>query len=453
MNNTISTSRKAYDKIVGTIQFFQFPIGIKGIFYSVLPIMFIQALQRIYPIIDNHFITVLGTQALLIHNIQYSFISLGQYIGAATATSYLIFWRRDENSDKQRSIFIIQFGLCFLVTLFCVLFATLYTKEILNHFSVQKEYYHLATVYFHLGLINMLFQAIYLALIGVIIAEKMEKLSLFFSIILLSLNFLVDYVAIHFIFSGMISPSHIFPAMMVIVMSTLLMLLFAVIILIYIVLKRTNGWHLPNIRQVFKIWSNELGGAFISGIYPIIYIFQLGAVKASGSILITYQLLLQLTSVFCIPLLSIMQIALRDASAVDGKNTDQQKAPRWWQKLFYFGLVPTQLLLIVFTVVPVFFISKVFGYIVPSEQVIFVQLFLIASIIGQFGNALTVPIRARKKSHLVTTSYFIADVIIMLGGMQLIIFLGHANPVNTGLVTLTYATVYLFINAYFSFRK
>lgn len=453
MENTIVEKSSTRPLNIWTIlQWLKLPSGMKLILFAVVPIILAQVIQKLYPIVDNHYITILGTQALLIHNIQFSFISLGQYIGTATATSCLIFWKRTEYLEKQKAVLVMHVALCVISVLFCVGIAGIYTNQIFSHFSVQPEYYALAKVYFHIGLINMSLQAIYLTLMGIIIAANKEKLNLIFSIIFLTINILADSIAIHIIFSGVVSPEHIFPVMLTIILSNCALLTFCIIFMGRLILKHTQGWQIPNVLEIFKIWMNELGGAFISGVYPIIYIFQLGAVKSTGSMLITYQLLLQLTTVFCIPLLATMQIALRDASASGGKWSIAS-VPRWWQELFYFGLLPTQILLIIFILVPDWAIRLVFGYVVPADHNSFIVLFLLASIIGQIGNALTVPIRARKNSHLVTTSYFIADILVMLGGMQLIIMHHWANPTTTGIVTLVYASIYFLINLCFAFRK
>lgn len=431
------------------LSWFSLPVGLGAIFLSIIPIVFAQLLQKFYPIIDNHYIGQLGTQALLIHNIQYSFISLGQYIGSATAISCLIFWKRAEFIDKQKSVLVLHVGLCLLASLICFSVASFYTSNILSYFSVDAIYNNLAKIYFHIGLVNMVLQSLYVGLLGIVIAANKEKLSLVFSIILLIINLLADSIALHVVFSGGISPQSILPVMLMISLSSSVVLLLCNFILIKLILKHATGWNKLDFKVILKVWFNELGGAFISGIYPILYIFQLGAVKSSGSLLITYQLIMQITSVLCIPLLATMQIALRDASAQVLTN---DSAPQWWKELFYFGLIPTQFLLMLFILAPRKIIYLVFGYAVPFDQHNYLLLFLVASMIGQIGNILTVPIRAKKRSHLVTTSYFITDFIVMLGGMQLIIAIHNATPTSTGFITLLYTIVYLFINLMFALR-
>ena len=420
--------------------------------FSILPIILSQLSQRLFPVVDNHYLSTLGTQALLIHNIQYSLICLGQYIGSATATSCLVFWKRQEYAGKQKSIFLAHILFCLTSVFLCSIIASYYTKPILTHFSVHQSYFHLAKIYFHIGLFNMILQAIYFALSGMLIATGQEKLGLILAFILLGLNILGDSIATHFLFSGVMTPSHVFPAMLTIGLSVSGFLIFINCIMVYYILLRADYWGIPNIKEIFKIWRNELLGALMSGIYPIIYTFQLAMVKSSSSLLISYQLVLQFSSLICIPLMAVMQIALRDAAA-EQPYTFSTSAPLWWSKLLYLGLLPTQILLILSMIFPDFSMKLVFGYTTPPDHQAFILLFLLATMIGQIGNALTVPIRARKDSHLVTTSYFIADVIFMLGGMQFIIFINHATPATTGLITLLYVTAYVLINSYFLLRK
>jgi Na+-driven multidrug efflux pump len=394
----------------------------------------------------------LGTEALLIHNIQYSFINLGQYIGGATAASCLIFWKRAEYADKQGGIFYIHMGLCLGVSLICMLVASLYSEGILTHFSVNPEYYSLATKYFNLGLLNMGLQAMYLALIGIVIAVSRERLSLIFSIVLLLLNIVADSLIIHLFFTGGTSPQHIMLPMLAIIISNITLIAVSVGIIYWLLRNKIKQVNYGNSREILKIWANELGGAFISAAYPIVYLFQLGLVKTEGSLLVTYQLLTQLTAVFCIPILATMQVALREASAQQGMPRSSY-IPLWVRELSYFGFIPTEILLLFFMMFPVLFIQLVFGYLTPADHVSFIVMYLFASMIGQIGNMLTVSIRAQKKSHLVTTGYFISDVIILVGGTQLLFFAHIDMPMTTGLVMLLYTCVYTLMNAYFAFRK
>ncbi len=447
--DNISESIKSSDKIIPKLEL---SIDFKKTILAVLPLMLAQILQRFSPIIDNHYIANLGTEALLIHNIQYSFINLGQYIGGATAVSCLIFWKRSEYADKQGGIFYIHMGLCLSVSLICMLVASHYSNSILAHFSVKPAYYSLAAKYFNLGLFNMVLQAMYLALIGIVIAVNKEKLSLLFSIALLFLNIFADSLIIHLFFNSKISPEKISLAMLAIIISNITLITISIGIILYFLRKKIKQVNFGNYKEILKIWTNELGGAFITAAYPIVYLFQLGLVKTDGSLLVTYQLLMQLTAVFCIPILATMQVALREASAQQGLPR-LSHIPLWMRELSYFGFIPTEIFLLLFMIYPVFFIQLVFGYLTPADHVSYIVIYLFASMIGQVGNMLTVSIRAKKNSHLVTTGYFISDVIVLVGGTQLLFIAHVVTPMTAGLVMLIYTCVYTAINAYFAFRK
>lgn len=427
---------------------FKTPLEWQLALFAIMPIVLAQLSQRLFPVIDNHYLSQLGNQALLIHNIQYSFIYLGQYIGGATATSCLIFWKRSEYVNKQKYLSLVHLGFCFSIATLSAIAAYYFTSPILSHFSVDPEYMSVAKTYFHIGLVNMVLQACYLALAGMLIATGQEKLGLMISLVLMLLNIFGDSIAIHMFFSGMISPQNIFNAMLVIGLSTTLFLFILNCVTAHRVLRKADNWGIPNVKEVLRIWGNELGNALISGIYPIIYAFQLGAIKSSSSLLVTYQLALQFATLFCIPLMATMQISLRDAVNED-TDISHPTSATWWKKLLYLGLIPTQLLLVIGMIFPNQFLKLLYGYTTPNDHAGFVTLFFLASIIGQIGNAITVPIRARKKSHYLTLSYFISDVVFMLGGMQLIIFLGIGTPIATGVVTLVFATAYFLLNLYF----
>jgi Na+-driven multidrug efflux pump len=450
-NSTIVTTYEnkpessAFQKICSSVNF-------KKTLFAILPLMLAQIVQRFYPIIDNHYISNLGAEALLIHNIQYGFINFGQYIGSATAVSCLVFWNRAEYHGKQGGIFYINMGMCIGASLLFALIASVFSNQILSHFSVPTEYYSLASRYFHLGLCNMVLQALYIGLIGIVISVNKERLSLFFSLALLGFNIVSDSLVIHFLFSGAITPQNVSPAMLTIIVANMSMVAVCIGIMLYLLKNQIKHCTLSKTKEVLKIWFNEIGGAFISGFYPIIYLFQLGQIATNGSLLVTYQLLMQLTAVFCIPILATMQVALRDAAAEQGRPWSGY-APHWVRVLNYFGLIPTQILLIIFMIFPIMLINMVFGYSTPVEHLSYIIIYLFASIIGQLGNAFTVAIRARKNSHLVTTGYFISDVIILVGGTQLLFLFHIASPMTAGIVMLIYTCCYTAINAYFALRK
>jgi hypothetical protein len=109
-------------------------------------------------------------------------------------------------------------------------------------------------------------------------------------------------------------------------------------------------------------------------------------------------------------------------------------------------MIPSSILLTVgiFASVPIMRI--LYGYITPVDHIPFLALFFIGCWIGQWGNTFTVPLRAAKKSYLVTKNFFIAELIVMLTGTQLLIFLNIATPAALGCVTLMFTFSYGFSN-------
>lgn len=413
--------------------------------FSVLPIIFSQLSQRLFPIVDNHYIGFMGNQPLLIHNILYGFIFLGQSIGGATATCCLIFWNRSDFCNHQRGIFLISLLLCFACAILLALAANQYSNEIFNYFGINDNYLGIAKLYFRIGLANMILQAIYFALSGMIIAVGEEKSTLIYSFTLLILNLAADKLAIKFILIRPLSIHIIHNAMLAICSSMVLILIILNSCMAYKVIVKSNHLGFPKITPILKIWLSEFLCAAIGGIYPIIYAFQLGSVKTSNNLLLTYQLILQYTSIICIPLFASMQIALRNAS---NKKCDEKNSCLW-NNLIYFGLIPTFGLLIIELMLSTSGMKLFFNYLIPTDHVKYVLLFFIATMVGQIGNMLTVPLRAKMQSRLVTISYFISDFIVMVGGMQIIILTGIATPTTTGVITLLYTMSYLFLNAFF----
>lgn len=425
------------------------PKDLSKFYWSVLPLIIAQILQRLYFVVDNHYIAVLGENALLIHNIQFSFLYIGQYIGAATGTSCLIFWRRNEYIHNQNAVFNYHMLLCFVVTLLCVIGAGLFSYPIMHYFNVPKSYLNIATFYFEYGLFNMALQSVYVSMFGVSVASGKEKLTLLTSAMMLFIAIFVDRIAVYYVFDGDFSVSSITKPLFIMIVANSILLMLGILILFILNRQKKSKAKLIGKKAIFKVWINELGGGLLTGFDPIIYVFQLGLVATKESLLVTYQLLMQLAGIFCIPLYAVMQIAVRDASE---KFDSLQKGTfaEWLKTLILFGLIPTILLMFVYLGFPQKLFTLTYNYIIPSDQMSYAILFLAGSIIGQIGNALTVPTRAKKNSHHVTLVYFLSDFLVLIAGMQLVIFFDIATPFTAGLVMFSYTVFYTIMNAYFA---
>jgi hypothetical protein len=138
-----------------------------------------------------------------------------------------------------------------------------------------------------------------------------------------------------------------------------------------------------------------------------------------------------------------MQIAVSEASETASEKTNTSN---WWHPLFYTGILPTTALLAIgiFAAIPILEIA--FHYLPASDHLNYLPIFFISCWIGQWGNVFTVPLRAKKLSYLVTKNFFIAELIILLGGTQLLIMLNLATPLTVAYTTLLFSSVYLVLN-------
>lgn len=429
------------------------PENITKCFLMVLPLIASQILQRLYPIIDNRYLTVLGHEALYVHNIQYNFINFGQFIGLATFISCLVFWKRKECLNQQGSILIKHLFLAGLFTVSLGLLGWVFTADVLTSYKIEKAYFPLAIIYLKIGLCNMVLQAIYGGLDGMLVGTQQQKCSMYISTFLVMGNILVDHYAVYSLYSGASTTGTFYFPMIVIALSTTFLLIVAVILALFLVVKRVQGWETFPLKQMLPVWWGELGSYLIRGIVPFIYTYQLCFVDASSSFLVTYQLALHLSYVFCFPLISAMQIAVRDSgSTANAYVTSEINVPGWWRAFLYTGLIPTTMFLISGVVASVSIMQMLYGYITPVDHVNFLALFFLGCWIGQWGNAFTVPLRVAKKSYLVTKNFFVAELVVMLGGTQLLIYLHMATPEALGYVTLMFTSAYCVLNLSDAYR-
>lgn len=421
------------------------PTNIRASIMIVLPVIFSQLLQRLYPIIDNHYLNVLGHQALYIHSIQYNFVTFGQFIGTATVFSCLVFWRRKECTSQQGNILIKHLLVTSLLTIAIGLIAWFNSDRIMNLYHVDKEYLAVATLYLSIGLANMILQAIYISLDGMLVASQQQKYSMFIAVLLLIGNIAADNYAAYHLFLGEKNMIGITNPMLVIGLSTTGLMLFAIIVSLGLVLSRVHGWSRFSLKDMLGVWWSELGIYLIRGITPFIFAYQFCLINAGTGFLVTYQLALQLSFIFCLPLLASMQIAIREASAT-ASETQNAPVPHWWQSLLYTGMLPSTILLSlgIFAAVPI--MQIVYGYAPPVDHIEYLSIFFISCWVGQWGNVFTVPLRAKKLNYLVTKNFFISELIILLGGTQLLILLNQATPLTIGYLTLLFTLTYCLLN-------
>lgn len=425
------------------------PHNILSHFAIIFPLAISQILQRLYHIIDNRYINQLGSDALLVHNIQYNFIILGQAIGAATAMSCLIFWKRKEASGRQGSVLLRHLALSVGASLF---FASIFfplSGKIINHFEIPAPYAALASTYLLFGLINMVLQAIYGSLDGMLIASGQQKRSMLFAGVLVAGNWIFDAGAIYLLYHPMAGPSvsAISLPLLVVGGSTTLLMLIMTTVSFLSVKSSVDGWKPFAFREILNVWWAEAGLGIVRSITPFIYAYQLGMITATKGFLVTYQLGLHVSYIFCLPFLAGAQLAIRDASHAFSERTDLPgRVPGWWGYLLYTALLPTVCLLAIGALFAVPLLKLFYGYAVPIDHAAFLPIFYLACIIGQLGNTFFVPLRARKKNALVTRNMLLVEFGILLGGTQLLISMGAAQPSTICWVTIVYTIGHFLLN-------
>lgn len=418
------------------------PSDLFSAFLIIFPIITSQILQRLFPIIDNRYFNMLGSEATYLHNIQYNFVTLGQFIGLATYISSLVFWKREDCLLKQGNILIKHILASGIFTLSLGLIILIFLPNILMYYHITSAYYPLATMYFKIGLINMVIQAIFGGLDGMLVGTQQQKYSMFLATFLLFGNWIADYYAVFVIYSPHNLTDSLYNAVLLIGLSTTTLLSLAIIIALILILSKVQGWKKFTLREMLPVWWGELGVYLIRGIVPFIFAYQLFFVDYSSKFLTTYQFLLHITYLFCFPSLAAMQVAIRDSACYDRK-TD---IPGWWNIYCYTGFVPTSMLMILGAIFAVPIMHIVYGYDTPINHIGFLVLFFISSWIGQVGNTLTIPLRIAKKSYLVTKNFFLAELVIMLGGTQLIIMYQVATATTLGYISLLFTISYTFLN-------
>ncbi|MCW5589340.1 MAG: hypothetical protein KIT27_06710 [Legionellales bacterium] len=419
---------------------FQKPENLQHHFILLLPIVFSQIFQRFFPIIDNRYIAVLGQSALYIHNLQYVFITFGQFIGLATYISCLVFFNREECKGKEGSVLINHLLLSGTIALCIAITAGVFSYQFVTFCKVQTSYIPLAIAYLRIGLINMILQTLYCTVDGILVASKKQNFSMKIAFVLVILNIIIDSQIVSYYFHGSTTVNSIYYPMIILISSTTILYILAISSGLYFLSKNRMGWDKYPLPMIMKVWWGELGVYLIRGITPFILALQFVYFISSSNFLVTYQLTLQLAFIICMPFVAAMQIAIREASQTFSQECNENVT--WWPIYFYTGIIPTSLFLTIslLYVSPLF--KLVYGYIPNPDQMQYVIIFLGSSFIAQIGNGFTVPLRATKNSHMVTKNYFLTEILILIGITEVFILFIHATPKTFGLIMTLFSTVF-----------
>ncbi len=426
---------------------FEFPQSLYSHFLLLIPLIASQFFQRMFHIIDNRFVGILGSDALLIHNVQYNFILLGQLMSVATTTSMLVFWKRKEAQGKQGSLFLIHFLSALILSFLCAVVFFVLRSHLAEHFEISSYLLQLTKQYFIIGIINMVLQCIYGSIEGSLIATGKTKYCMFFSALLVAGNLVLDFISIQLFFTqenrGIGAP------LFSIGLSTTFLLLLVISIGIVIIKREADGWKRFPIKDILPVWSSEIGIAFVRSLLPLIYIYQLALIHASRGFIVSYQLTLHLAYLFCLPVGAGLQIAVSNASKAQSEEKDNSQ---WFNVFFYTALLPTFFLLLFGALIPLPLIKILYNYEVPADHFTFIPVYFYACIVGQIGHVFSIPIRARKRNLVMTKNFLISEAGVLIGITQILIWLKQATPATICWATMAFTATYLFLNSY-SLRK
>ena len=416
---------------------------------ALMPLLLAQIVQRFYYILMSRYIAEMGHSALIIQSIQYVFITIGQLLGTACSISCLIFWKRKEFADKQKTLCyrlcLLTIAVLSIIALACCPFLGL----CLHHYGVKGAYYQVGLYFLAFSLLNMILQAMYVALSGMLLASKQYIKSMALALVLVVGMMLMGHVCIAYfhrtdIGSGMSSPLTFFAV------GTALLLSIVTLVSLFFVINRANGSGAVSVKSIFCIWRNEIGVGVMRSIAPIVYALQLHYIQSSQSMLVVYQFVLHVAYILCLPLILAAQIAVRDKAEVI--SNQQEDAGLWKKKLIVTGLLPTGVLLLLAAVFNNGVIQLFYNVTLSPAVSSFVALYFIACLIGQFGTAVAAPIRAYKKNSRLIWNFFFAEIGINIGGTQLLIHYHLATPVAIGWLTNVFTAIYFISNVLY-YRK
>lgn len=357
-----------------------------------------------------------------------------------------MFWRRDECIKKQGSILVKHLFSAGMLCSMIGLIGWIYSARILNYYKIDERYLPVAIMYLKIGLVNMALQAIYGGLDGMLVASQQQNRSMFIAGILAIANIIIDHYAVYALFSGRIDAHSYYSPMLIIATSTTIFLLVAILISLVLVVKKVQGWEKFLLKEMMSVWSSELGTYIARGSIPFIYAYQLCFVNLTPGFLVTYQLALHISYLFCFPLVAAMQIAVRDGSAKLSGSTREKNIPSWWSAFLYTGLAPTTLLLGLGIIFSVSILKFSYGYTPPVDHMEFLAVFFMSCWVGQLGNTYAIPLRIAKKNYLVTKNFIIAEFMFMIGGTQFLIFFGVTDSFSLGCIIFIFSIIYFLLN-------
>ena len=381
---------------------------------------------------------------LYVNSVQFTFVMLGQCVGLASATSCLIFWKLRENLLKQGSIFVKHTActmICLLLIVACLL---LLDDMIFKAFGIKTAAAEITQQYFSIGIMSLLAQGIYTLFDGVLLAQERQKYGLTIIIALVVLNITFDQFIALLCFRHYLSVS---TAFLLMGLSTTLLLVLGSLLSFSIIVRNIHCWEALKFTEVRSVLFSEFGLSLVRGLTPIIYSYQLSMVVSKLSLLTTYQLILNLSYVFCLPLVGGVRLAVREASSEVFEYRKSGPLKNNWRSLFfYLSFLPTMLALLLMPTTYDMLLRFFYNFILPRDHAIFVVLFFSTCLLGQIGNTYGIWLRAWKQSKSITKNFFVAEILVLLLGTQLLISYHLLSPSTAGYLSLFYGMTYMILN-------
>ena len=420
--------------------------------FILVPLILSQLLQRFQDVVDNRFITYLGSEALAIHNVQFNIYFVGQEIGLAAAMSALIFWRRKESEGKQGFIFKVHLIMPIVLTtiLAAIIYHFIMRGDLERGFSIPVSFSQTAHIYWVLGLINMVLRSIQIPLTAILIAcdERLKCILLGGGVLIGKV--ILGWSAIHLFWNSKVDPGSILIPLILLDVGAIVVLAMGSSYAVRWISSCVDGWAKLEMRSIFKVWPGELGIAAVNSVAVTFFGFQLAKVGAGPEFFVTYQLALGFSYILALPVIAGMQIAVRDASAAQSKLLGTLFIPlhesQWWPQFFYASLMPTCILFGLTAVFAKSIFYSVYNYNIPAEHLFYIRVFFASWILWEFGDVFLIMLRAAKRNTLATRNFIIASFGVEVGLTQLLLWLGWANPITLSFVMFCFCATYLLLN-------
>lgn len=411
-----------------------------------LPLVATQLLQRMEHVVDNRFIARLGTQALLVHSINFNFFLVAQAVGLAASTSALTFWKRKECARKQKSLVAAHVRASALAAAAVAAAGVPLLPWLVRQYGVAPAQQHAAVLYLGVGLLNMVLAALYAPLNALLIASDQRVKSLVNVGVLILIKMAAGRLAVR----GFAADADLPRALLTIGLGGSLAIFLLSAVAWAQVERRAEGSEPFHFSEMRDVWGNEMGTAATRSASPFLYTYFLARSVGGASLLVTYQLTLHLAYILTLPQLAGAQLAIRDASAEQSHAADGAAPPLleagWFRWFFAVSVLPTQVLLWLGALAGPLLLKIVYGYDTPSADGAFFSIYLGACAVGQIGNIFLVVLRALRRNAVAVRNFFVAEIGVMVALTGAAVVMGRGTPVVLACIVVAYCAVYLGLN-------